>query len=706
MSPSRSALRVAVLTASLLPVVGGARADDFPRFIVPGEEQAMTLLDDLHAHHHARASSDCTLWDGWLPHATLWAAEPPRQHYRASFLRRRIDGEGYVAMQQHRGMAHSNGWPFPAWQQSTGSGWHFSVSGDEWATQQLGLKPLVPPGGFAIDGAAPRPAADPVRGMLLDVDADRATITTPPFRCGTIVAPFARVEWGAEKLPAGASARLRWQIEGQEGWQPAAGVPLPLPPADGTLVFVDLPLYREPGYGGLLTGYSIEIDGARGATVALKSVLTAIDTRHPITNALFIRGCAETFTWTGDLDFLRRSLPRMRRAARWALAEFDVQREKHVVVRWVGHDGRTGLEVKPDGTKRLLPGLGVGNNYWDLLPFGGHDSLATIYLADALARLANLEAAVARHPEWMMPAGTAPLPGGGVTDAASSPDELRSLVAAIKTDFQSRFWDPAKGRFVGWIDATGKAYDYGFTFVNLEAIQYGMATPAQATAIFAWLDGEREIDGDTARGADIYHWRFAPRATTKRNVETYCWVWSGPESIPWGGQVQDGGAVLGFSYHDLMARLATNGPDDAWQRLQAIIDWYAEVKEEGGYRKYYAPEKGRGTLQGGGPPGGLGIDEEFMESVLVPQVMLYGFLGFEPTAEGCRIAPQLPSTWPELTVTAIRIHDSQIEVTARRDGSVTVRRRAAGTSPLAIEAGGAAATLPPETGAEVTLPGR
>jgi hypothetical protein len=59
--------------------------------------------------------------------------------------------------------------------------------------------------------------------MLLDVEADRATVTTPPFRCGTIVAPFARIEWGAEKLPADASARLRWQIEGQEGWQPAYG---------------------------------------------------------------------------------------------------------------------------------------------------------------------------------------------------------------------------------------------------------------------------------------------------------------------------------------------------------------------------------------------------------------------------------------------------------------------------------------------------
>lgn len=705
MPACRSALRAVLLVAVLLPASSAVAADDFPRFIVPGEARALALLDDLHAHHHARASSDCTLWDGWLPHATLWAAEPPRQHYRASFLRRRIDDEGYVAMQQHRGMAHSDGWPFPAWQQSTGSGWHFSVAGDEWAIQQLGLRPLAPPGGFVIDGAAPRAAADPVRGMLIDVAADRATITTPSFRCGTIVAPFARIEWGAEQIPAGASARLRWRIEGQEGWQPAAGVPLPLPPADGTLVSVNLPLYREPGYGGLLTGYSIEIDGARGTTVALKSVITAIDTRHPITNALFIRGCAETFAWTGDLDFLRRSLPRMRRAARWALTEFDVRKEHHAIVRWVGHDGRTGLEVQPDGTKRLLPGLGVGNNYWDLLPFGGHDSLATIYLADALERLATVEEAVARHPEWMIPVGAEASPDG-TTDPPFPPDDLRPLVAAIKTDFQSRFWDPAKGRFVGWIDLTGKAHDYGFTFVNLEAISHAMATRKQARAIFAWLDGIREIEGDTSRGDDIYHWRFAPRATTKRNVETYCWVWSGPESIPWGGQVQDGGAVLGFSYHDLLARLSTNGPDDAWKRLQAIIDWYADVKGEGGYRKYYAPEKGRGTLQGGGPPGALGIDEEFMESVLVPQVMLYGFLGFEPTAEGCRINPQLPSVWPELTVTAIRIHDSLIDVTARRDGSVTVRRRAAGKSPLGIEAGRATVTLPPGKDAEVTLQAR
>jgi len=65
----------------------------------------------------------------------------------------------------------------------------------------------------------------------------------------------------------------------------------------------------------------------------------------------------------------------------------------------------------------------------------------------------------------------------------------------------------------------------------------------------SWLSGERAVEGDTAQGAGIYHWRFAPRATTKRNIEYYFWAWSAPESIPFGAQIQDGGAVLGWSYH-------------------------------------------------------------------------------------------------------------------------------------------------------------
>jgi hypothetical protein len=100
-------------------------AADLPLFIVPGYEEDMRALNELHALHHEAAFSACTLWDGWLPMATLWASETKRAQYREALLNRRIDAEGYVSMQQHRGMAHSEGWPFPGWQQSTGRGLSF-----------------------------------------------------------------------------------------------------------------------------------------------------------------------------------------------------------------------------------------------------------------------------------------------------------------------------------------------------------------------------------------------------------------------------------------------------------------------------------------------------------------------------------------------------------------------------------------------------
>jgi hypothetical protein len=340
------------------------------------------------------------------------------------------------------------------------------------------------------------------------------------------------------------------------------------------------------------------------------------------------------------------------------------------VVPWVGHDGRAGFTAGADGKKQILPGRGVGNNYWDLLPFGGQDALLTMAMHHALLRAAGLEEAIARHPEWDIPA---------VPERAGS---LRALAARLQDEGTRKFWNAKDGRFYGWIDRDGTARDYGFTFLNLEAIYYGMATADQAREIVDWVSGRREIRGDTSRGEDIYHWRFGPRATTRRNIDCYGWVWHNPESIPWGFQVQDGGAVLGFSFYDLMARLRVNGPDDAWERLKQIAAWFAEVQKEGGYRKYYT-DPARGTLQGGGPPGGLGMDHEFMESVLLPQVMLYGFLGFTPQPEGFRIEPRLPEDWPSLTITRIAVQDHVLDITASPAALEIKCRRGTG-KPLAV----------------------
>lgn len=653
-----------------------------PQFSVPGHEAEMQALNELHGLHHAKAFTNCTLWDTWLPLATLWTGKTPQERYRQVFSERRIDQEGYVSMQQHRGLGHSEGWPFPTWQQAGGAGFHFSTHDEVYAQQYFALKPLTNTDGWEISGAEVG-GIDAVRGLQLRGTGEVIHITTPPFRCGTIVAPFVRLEWGAHGLSSETKAKLTWQMDGETAWDEQRSVPVTLSRTEDGMRYANVPMYRHAGYAGVLTRYRLTIEGGAGAKVDLKSLITAIDTRHPITNFHFIRGCADYFGWTRDIPFLRENIGRIRKAMRFALSEFRVREDHCVTVPWVGHDGRSGLVVAPDGKKTVRHGLGVGGNYFDLLPFGGRDGQATIYLYDALRHFTALERAIAANPGWAITA-----------EGAVAAEELATLADAVRKKFQQQFWSAEAGRFAGWIDSEGRSHDYGFTFLNLQAIHYGLASPEQAHSILAWLDGSREVARDTSRGADIYHWRFAPRMTTGRNVETYQWVWSAPETIPWGDQVQDGGAVLGFSYYDLMARLKGRGPDDAWQRLGEILKWFREVQAEGGYRAYYA-KPGRGVLQGGGPAGGLGLDQEFMESVLVPQVMLYGFLGLTPEPTGFTIAPRLPKAWPSLTVSRVRLHDHEVEIAAEASGRVTLKTLVSGTGAVLLRKGTSELKLEP-----------
>ncbi|MHB8519502.1 MAG: hypothetical protein ACYDH9_01975, partial [Limisphaerales bacterium] len=408
--------------------------------------------------------------------------------------------------------------------------------------------------------------------------------------------------------------------------------------------------------------------------VVIKSFHTACDTRHPINNLNFIRGAYDYFAWSRDLTFLRDQIGRLRTALRFTMHEFDTRNRKCIYTTWPGHEGRSGVRRTADGRKQIVRGEGIGGNYWDLLPFGGEDALATIYYYDTLVKLASLEEHITHHPEWGIPAGA----------DAFDPADLRQHAQAVKDYGTKRFWNPQTGRF-GTVDLDGVMHDYGWTFLNNEAVYYRFATADQARSIREWISGRRIVASDTATGADIYHWRFGPRASTKRNLDYYFWAWSNPESIPWGYQVQDGGAVLGFSYHDLMCRLNVDGADDAWKRLQEILGWFDETQAAGGYRAYYGKDPARGSMQGGNVPGGLGLDREFFESILVPQVMLHGFLGLEPTPEGFKLHPRLPKDWPELKITRIHLHEVVMELTARADGTLLLQADRAFDRPVVIE---------------------
>lgn len=640
-------------SVSLVPVGGapwgfsfpgaGSGWTHMPSFAVNDKETTLSPLHDFLIEHY-RPGIFCTLWDPWLPRSLLWVGTTPRltkdlrAFYASALLDRKLMPDGYVEMRQHRGLGLPEGWPFPLWTQGPGVGWHFSVAGVPYGPVN-GINRATNTNGWTIDGATVA-GLDDFYGLRLILDEAKASIMTPEIRAAKIVSPYVRLEWRSNSIGEFAQPYIEWTTERDVEFSADRRLYFNPPSSDGELTFTVLPLYQIPDWSGDITRMRINFDNAPGASVDFAALFTAVDSRKPITNPDFIIGSVDYFRWTGDKNFLRLQINRLRMAMQYILDEFNVLETGLAYVSWPGHEGRSGVIWKND-EKLLRPGEGIGNNYFDLLPFGGWDCYLNIRIYTALLALAQMEEAIESHPQWNTPS----------YPAAHNSAALYDIASQLKKAFEDKFWNEQTGRFVSAIDADGKVYDYGFTPVNLEAIVYGLASDYQAELIFEWLDGHRVVNTDTSKGQDIYNWRFAPRVTTRRNIDYYAYVWSAPESIAFGDQIQDGGAVLGFSYYDLMARIKVLGPDDAWSRFSEILKWYREVMDYGGPRVYYQFHEG--TLQGGGTAGGLGIDHEFVETVMLPSVILYGFIGIEATPTGLYANPRLPSDWYRLSMTDI-----------------------------------------------------
>lgn len=676
--------------------------DEFPRFYFGGHDESAQLLGRYLWHHFStRLGRGKTMFnqeylatsDAWMGGALRpgWGG-PIQQLARHDLLAVEIDPEGYVHTHQHFSHAHEQGWPFPMWVQNPtgpegyGAGWHFQDDGPGWAWDALRH---YPDSQFARARSIEGWTLENVRSLgivegkwRLEADGASPSIVTPDnARIVTFCAPFLQLRWTRTgEPPEGRLPYVEWMREEDSGFSPERRVYFGFDSGNPDYEGVSgtthsmIAMYRHPQWTGNVRRIRIALaPGESDVAFRLDSFFTVYDTRHTINNPIYILACWEYFRWTGDLDFLRRTINTMRMALRYQQTELGGLRLNRIRNEWVGHTGISGLEIHPDGTKTIHYGQGIGSNYWDLLPFGWDDLYATAQYHAATLAMAEIEEAVLRHPGWDLPRG----------GPAFDPDFLRRHAAAVKEEANRLFWNEDTGRFFAAIDKEGAAHDYGFTFLNLDAIWYGIASDEHARAILDWLEGARIVAGDTSQGDDIYHWRFGPRATTRRNIEWYGFMWTGPESIPWGGQVQDGGAVLGFTFYDLWARLQVRGPDNAWARLRAILDWEKEVWAEGGYRAYYADGKRGTTLQGGGTAGGLGIDFEFFESSLLPSIVVHGFLGMRPGADGLAIAPRLPADCPRMGIRNVLCRGALLDVAAA-EGVIEIDVKRAPLEPLRL----------------------
>lgn len=653
---------------------------NYPDFSSGDFERELELWREM-ALRYYRYGSVPTYKDFWMPESYLWVglAEPGDYErnevlWREALAKRHIDAEGYVSTHQHIGLGHPHGWPFPFWIQAGGAGWAFSPAGQPYL-ERIKLEP-TDPGTWTYAGAEVLGRSDP-RGAELRLTAPDATMTVTGLKLNHRLAPFVTLRWFPQEMDPAARPWLEWTTEeapdfggerrvyfesagesapqpfwrkdGQEGAEAEAEAPPAFDPAaEGDQVSL-APLYQHPEYGDTITGLRIGFDNPEaGPEIGVKLIFSTQDTRHNGNNAQFVGGVHDFVAYTGDTEFLREQMPRLRKALRFAFEEFDIPEAKRVVDPWIGHEGWAGIEYV-DGVKHLRRDRGMGNNFWDLLPFGGNDFYSSMLYYEAILRMARMEELVREHPEW----GLANDPD------AFDPEELRELAAEMKAFANDYFWNEETGRFPANVDVDGVKHDYGFTFVNNEAIYYGFVEPERARSILEWTTGARLVEGDTAWGPDIYRWRFAPRATTKRNLDWYKFAWAAPERRPFGDQIQDGGAVMGFSFHDLMARHRVIGPDNAWERLQEILDWYEEVWEAGGYIPYY--EENEGTLQSP-TPGGLGLHREFTEPSLMPLYALKGFFGFAPLLDGFVLDPHFPADFEDFTLDRVRYQDALLEL--------------------------------------------
>jgi hypothetical protein len=658
---------------------------DFPRFFFEGhDEDAQWLSRYCWYHFSNRPGIGKTLFNKeYLSLSDMWlTGDVPRRGksvqavYRDSLLAMRIDPEGYVHTHQHFSHAHDYGWPFPLWPQVPGGsegvtmGWHFQEDGPNW----MWLWPMLKKGGrtrsygpgaiegWKLENVRSKGIVD-AKWRLEATGPSPAIVTPATTEIDALNAPFLQLRWTRSGRPNGhALPYIEWMSDQDKDFGPDRRVHFKPEQSEFENITSAshsiIPMYRHPKWRGKIKRIRISLaPEEEDVKLGVDSFFTVYDTRHSINNPIFILASWNYYRWTGDLAFLRENIDRMRIALRYQQTEMGGLEHNLIRNPWWGHDGLPSFTLGDDGGKTFNPGHGIGNNYWDILPFGGDDMYATGQYYAATLVMAEIEKAIRENPGWDIPTGA----------LALDPVELRDHAEAVKREANRVFWDRKKGRFVACVDIAGVPHDYGFTFLNLDAIWYDIASERHGKEIMEWITGERIVEGDTSTGEDIYRWRFGPRATTLRNLEWYGQGWTVPENIPWGGQVQDGGAVLGFTFYDLWGRLRVIGPDDAWQRLQDILEWEREVWKEGGYREYYKDGKRGTTLQGCGTAGGIGIDCEFFESSLVPSIVIYGFLGLDPTATALGIDPKLPEACPRMGVSNLQYRRARLDVAVAPD---------------------------------------
>ncbi|MBR2732294.1 MAG: hypothetical protein IKD72_09975 [Clostridia bacterium] len=297
------------------------------------------------------------------------------------------------------------------------------------------------------------------------------------------------------------------------------------------------------------------------------------------------------------------------------------------------------------------------SNYWDNLCFGHCDAYETMLYYHALTAMRSIET----------------MRGDPAAAAVCA-----KHAAFVKECFNQTFWSSETGRYIACVDADGKRWDPGLTFLNTEALAYGLGDAEKANAVFDWLDGRRIVAGDTVTGkaipdysrllknhfgkaVSLRQYRFVP-VTNTVSVEDLsgdgpAWWYDLDGAIcvgengnaAYGRHLENGGYLFYTLYYELAARADYLGADSVKERakdLAAVYRFNGFDSDVGDWME--------------------GMTGEFPESGILTCAYVASLCGVAPSAHALVVRPKIPSGISELGIARARYGNAVFEIKTGR----------------------------------------
>lgn len=200
---------------------------------------------------------------------------------------------------------------------------------------------------------------------------------------------------------------------------------------------------------------------------------------HYDTHASFIKAVCEICLWEGDTSFLSVEDKTTVDAAKDFSSGQSVGQKLEAAVEYyfdkedpngggIRYDEEDGLVYIYTAGNNGKPG-GNASNIFFTYSFGHLDCYNNLMFYDAMVSLSKLYDMV-----------------GDEEKSKTYSD----IAAKNKEAINSTFYDNDSGRYVGYIDSNENKRDYGFTAINLMAVELGVADGEKAGKIMSWVESE------------------------------------------------------------------------------------------------------------------------------------------------------------------------------------------------------------------------